>query len=236
MKYLICFFDSSLELIPRELASHPQVVKNAFKKGKKPLETMLERSIHHKAILRLENSEKRGRPDILHTCLKIVSDSPVYKAGILGVIIHTLGGKWIVLKNRIRFPVTYGNFIGLMEELLSKGRVLDRSGRVLMETVSREEASRILGSFPRKILLTHQGERVEIWDYVRRVSAESESACFLIGAYPRGRPSEEVSGMAAEKVSVYDGVLTAWTITAWLTYEVFKLHSQGIRASRAKVV
>ncbi|MEM2570995.1 MAG: 16S rRNA methyltransferase, partial [Thermoproteota archaeon] len=60
MKYLICFFDSSMQLVPREIASHPQVVKNALRKGKKPFETMLERSKHHKAILMLKNSEKRG--------------------------------------------------------------------------------------------------------------------------------------------------------------------------------
>ncbi len=225
MKYLICFFDSSMELVPRELASHPQVVKNALKKGRKPVETMLERSRHHKAILRLENSEKRGRPDILHTCLKIVADSPVYKTGILGVIVHTLGGKWIVLRDRVRFPVTYGNFIGLMEKLLSTGRILDPEGRVLMETVQREDSLRILKDSPRRILFTHVGERVEIGDYVRKVSADGKPACFLIGAYPKGRPSEEILSMATEKVSVYSEVLTAWTVTAWLTYEVFRLQT-----------
>lgn len=224
MKYLICFFDSSVELVPMKLASHPQAVKNAFKRGKKPIETMLERSSHHKAILRLKDGEKRGRPDILHTCLKIVSDSPVYKAGILWVIVHTLGGKWIVLNERVRFPVTYGNFIGLMEKLLSTGRILDPGGRVLMETVPKREALRILEGFPRIILFTHVGKRFEIGDYVRRVSAGGEPTCFLIGAYPKGRPSEEIWNMAAEKVSVYDEVLTAWTVTAWLTYEIFKLH------------
>jgi len=139
MKSLICFFDSSLELVPKELANHPQVVKNAAKKGKKPMQTMLERSIHHKAILKLENSEKKGRPDILHTCLKIVSDSPVYRAGKLRVLVHTIGGKWIVPREKVRFPVTYGNFIGLMEKLLSTGRILDPGGRILMETVAKKD-------------------------------------------------------------------------------------------------
>lgn len=228
MKYLVCFFDSSTELVPRKLASHPQVVKNAFKRGKKPLETMLERSIHHKAILRLKNSEKKGRPDILHTCLKIISDSPVYKVGILRVIVHTLGGKWIVLNDRVRLPVTYGNFIGLMEKLLSTGRILDPGARVLMEVVSRDEALRILECYRRRILFTHVGKRVEMGDYVRRVSADGEPACFLIGAYPKGRPSEDIWNMASEKVSVYEGVLAAWTVTAWLTYEIFRLHSREI--------
>lgn len=224
MKYLACFFDSSMELVPWELASHPQVVKNAARRGKKPRETMLERSRHHKALLRLKNGEKRGRPDILHTCLKIVSDSPVYKRGLLEVLVHTLGGKWIVFKDRIRIPVTYDNFIGLMEKLLSTGRILDSSGRVLMEIVPKEDALQFLAGFPYKTLLTHAGERVEAGDYVRRVSVAGEPVCFLIGAYPRGSPSEEIWNMAKEKISIYDDVLAAWTVTAWLTYEMFRLH------------
>ncbi len=30
--------------------------------------------------------------------------------------------------------------------------------------------------------------------------------------------------MTGEKVSVYDEVLAAWTVTAWLTYEIFRLN------------
>ncbi|MEM3958130.1 MAG: 16S rRNA methyltransferase [Thermoproteota archaeon] len=223
MKSLICFFDSSLELVPRELATHPQVVKNAAKRGKKPLETMLERSVHHKAILRLENSGKRGRPDILHTCLKIVSDSPVYRAGKLGLVVHTVDGKWIITRGRIRFPVTYGNFIGLMEKLLCEGRILDPDGKILMETTSKNDALKVLDAYPRRILFTHVGRRVEIRDYVKNVLEGDTPVCFLIGAYPKGRPSEEIWSMTGEKVSVYDGVLAAWTVTAWLTYEIFRL-------------
>jgi rRNA small subunit pseudouridine methyltransferase Nep1 len=212
-----------MELVPRELVSHPQVVKNASKRGKKPWETMLERSRHHKAILRLKNGWKRGRPDILHTCLKIVSDSPVYRKGSLEVLVHTVGGKWIVFKDKIRIPVTYDNFIGLMEKLLLHGRILDSSGRVLMESVSKEDALRFLAGFPSKTLLTHVGKRVETGEYIRRVSATGEPVCFLIGAYPRGRPSEEIWSMTEEKISVYEDVLAAWTVTAWLTYEMLRI-------------
>lgn len=223
MKHLICFFDSSVELVPRELASHPQVIKNAAKRDKKPLETMLERSKHHKAILRLEDNGKRGRPDILHTCLEIVSDSPPYKKGILEVMVHTIGGKWILIKDRVRFPVTYNNFIGLMERLLLTRRVVDPSGRALMEVSSKEEALKILEPFPHKVLLTHVGRMVKLGEYVKGISDNGKPACFLIGAYPKGRPSSEIWNMAEERISIYGDVLAAWTVTAWLTYEIFKL-------------
>jgi len=222
MRLLICFFDSSIQLVPREIASHPQVVKNALKRGKKPLETMLERSKHHKAILRLKDCEKRGRPDILHTCLKIVSDSPVYRMGFVDVIIHTIEGKWIVFRDRIRIPVTYDNFIGLMEKLLADDKILDPSGRVLMEVVPKEYALKILEGFPRKTMLSETGIRVEIGDYVEKIVSAKKPTCFFIGTYPKGRPSREIVEMVSEEISVYDEVLTAWTVTAWLTYEFFK--------------
>ncbi|MGQ9479132.1 MAG: 16S rRNA methyltransferase [Thermoproteota archaeon] len=228
MRYLICFFDSSLELVPPQYASHPQVVSNARKRGKKPYKTMLERSRHHRLLLKLENGEKRGRPDILHTCLKIVSDSPVYKRGLMDVLIHTVDNKWIVFKDRIRIPVTYDNFICLMEKLLWDGRILDPGGRLLMEVTSMESISKILAGFSRKILMTHAGRMVELREYVRSVSIEGEPVCFFIGAYPRGRPSEETWRIVDEKISVYKDVLTAWTVTAWLTYELFRLYASDI--------
>ncbi|MBO3800053.1 MAG: 16S rRNA methyltransferase [Candidatus Brockarchaeota archaeon] len=222
MRYLICFFDSSMQLVPREIASHPQVVKNALRRGKKPCETMLERSKHHKAILKLKNSEKTGRPDILHTCLKIVSDSPVYRRGLMDIIVHTIEGKWVVFRDRIRFPVTYDNFIGLMEELLIKGRVLDRSGRVLMEVVPKDYVLKTFALFPHKTMLSERGVRVEIGDYVSRILSARKPACFFIGAYPKGNPSREIVEMIDEEISIYEEILTAWTVTSWLTYEFFK--------------
>jgi rRNA small subunit pseudouridine methyltransferase Nep1 len=224
MRYLICFFDSSLQLAPRELASHPQVAKSALIRGKKPCEILLERSKHHKAILKLRNSEKAGRPDILHTCLNIVSDSPAYKTGLLDVLIHTIENKWILFHEKIRFPVTYDNFVGLMEKTLSEEKIIDPKGRVLMEVVPKNDALKTLALFPNRVMLTETGKKVEIGDYVSRISASRKPTCFFIGAYPKGAPSREVMGMVDEKVAVYDAVLAAWTVTAWLTYEIFKHH------------
>ncbi|MEM3712023.1 MAG: hypothetical protein QXR97_00565 [Thermoproteota archaeon] len=221
MKYLICFFDASMQLVPREIASHPQAVKNALRKGKKPWETMLERSKHHKAILMLKNSEKRGRPDILHTCLNMVSDSPVYKRRLVEVIVHTIEDKWIIFHDRIRFPVTYDNFIGLMEKLLIDGKISDPSGRVLMEIVPKEQALKILEPFTHRTMLSESGVRVGIREYVERIVRMERPTCFFIGAYPKGRPSSEILEIVDEEISIYDGVLTAWTVTAWLTYELF---------------
>ncbi|MDW8034099.1 MAG: hypothetical protein RMI79_04085 [Nitrososphaerota archaeon] len=222
MKYLVCFFDSSMQLVPREIASHPQVVKDASRKGKKPFETMLERGRHHNAILMLKNSEKRGRPDILHTCLNIISDSPLYKRGLMDVIVHTIEGKWIIFNDKIRFPVTYYNFIGLMEKLLIDGKIVDPSGRILIEVASKEQALEIIETFTHKTMLSESGMKIEIGEYIDRIVKMGKPTCFFIGAYPKGKPSREILEMADEEISIYDEILTAWTVTAWLTYELFK--------------
>jgi rRNA small subunit pseudouridine methyltransferase Nep1 len=59
----LVFVDASLELVPEKLLSHSTVRKYAkrFNKGK---EILLDDSYHHSAMKKLENREKRGRPDI----------------------------------------------------------------------------------------------------------------------------------------------------------------------------
>ena len=42
--------DSELEMVPRELWSHPAVVQNAKKRGKKPSQVLLDASLHHSAF------------------------------------------------------------------------------------------------------------------------------------------------------------------------------------------
>ena len=74
------FVESSLELVPRKIARHPSVTRNAQREGKNPEGVLLDRSLHHHAMLSLPEAEKRGRPDIIHFCLLEALGSPLNKA------------------------------------------------------------------------------------------------------------------------------------------------------------
>ncbi|MEO2151558.1 MAG: 16S rRNA methyltransferase, partial [Thermococcus sp.] len=79
--------DSELELVPESIADHPAVVNYARRRGKKPEEVILEGSYHHAALRKLEDGERRGRPDIVHICLLNALESIANKEGKLRVYV-----------------------------------------------------------------------------------------------------------------------------------------------------
>ena len=91
----LVFTEAALELVPREILRHPSVKRNAKRRKKLPEKTLLDRSLHHYAMDRLSNAEKRGRPDILHFCLLLTMGSPLNRMGKLRVSINTLNDYFI---------------------------------------------------------------------------------------------------------------------------------------------
>jgi rRNA small subunit pseudouridine methyltransferase Nep1 len=58
--------ESALELVPEEIRSKQAVVNDSKRRGLDASEILLDRSFHHSAMTSLKDSEKRGRPDIVH--------------------------------------------------------------------------------------------------------------------------------------------------------------------------
>jgi rRNA small subunit pseudouridine methyltransferase Nep1 len=75
----------------------------------------------HLHILKKNNRETyEARPDITHQCLLTLLDSPLNKAGLLQVYIHTHKNVLIEVNPHIRIPRTFKRFAGLMVQLLHK--------------------------------------------------------------------------------------------------------------------
>ena len=55
-----------------------------------------------------------ARPDIAHQCLMMLLDSPLNRAGLLQVYIHTTKNVLIEVNPHIRIPRTFNRFCGLM--------------------------------------------------------------------------------------------------------------------------
>ena len=70
--------ESSLELVPPELQSHPSVASHAAKLGKKPSEILLDNSWHFAAMKGIQNEIKRGRPDIVHFSILEATTIPLF--------------------------------------------------------------------------------------------------------------------------------------------------------------
>nr|CAB3242488.1 ribosomal RNA small subunit methyltransferase NEP1-like [Phallusia mammillata] len=75
----------------------------------------------HKNVLR-KNNRNPGtcRPDIAHQCLLMLMDSPLNRAGLLQVYIHTAKNVLIEINPQTRIPRTFDRFCGLMVQLLHK--------------------------------------------------------------------------------------------------------------------
>jgi rRNA small subunit pseudouridine methyltransferase Nep1 len=110
--------ESALELVPREIWKQPAVVSDSRRRERSPGETLLDRSFHHSAMVKLENSEKRGRPDLVHVALLSVTGTPLYLEGDIKVYVHTQGGLVIEVEEKTRIPKSYLRFRGLMEKAL----------------------------------------------------------------------------------------------------------------------
>ncbi|KAJ7418622.1 Ribosomal RNA small subunit methyltransferase NEP1 [Pitangus sulphuratus] len=75
----------------------------------------------HKAmLLRIGRDPGEVRPDITHQSLLMLMDSPLNRAGLLQVYIHTQKNVLIEVNPQTRIPRTFDRFCGLMVQLLHK--------------------------------------------------------------------------------------------------------------------
>jgi rRNA small subunit pseudouridine methyltransferase Nep1 len=85
---------------------------------------------------KLRRDPNEFRPDILHQELLALLDSPLNKAGLLKVYIHTKSKVLIDVHSSIRIPRTYKRFAGLMVQLLHKMKIkAGNDGTTLLKVI-----------------------------------------------------------------------------------------------------
>jgi rRNA small subunit pseudouridine methyltransferase Nep1 len=217
----LLFVETSLELVPRKIAHHPSVTRNAKREGKNPEEVLLDRSLHHHAMLSLPEVEKRGRPDIIHFCLLEALGSPLNKAGKLKPLVHTLNGDLLDISPELRLPRDCYRFKSLIEQLFAVGRVPPEGEPLIILT--RKNLSEVKkGVNPsRTIALTSHGKSRKLSDFCLDLSAEP-NPLVLLGSYPNGAMREETLKEADDTISIYPEALEAWVVTSRLVYEYEK--------------
>jgi rRNA small subunit pseudouridine methyltransferase Nep1 len=205
--------ESSLETVPKEIASHPSVRRWAARRGKSPLETLLDISIHYHAMRSLPNREKRGRPDIVHVSLLEALSSPLNLEGRLRVVVHTIGDYVLFVDSETRIPRNYMRFAGLIEQAFKYGRVPPDSEKPLIEVVAL--------SFP-KLLQELGVDGIVLLDE-RGVREKPETVCskaleeglpIVIGGFQRGDFSPVVKSYAKYTYSIYRKPLDTWVVVS----------------------
>ena len=131
MPLIIFLVDCGLELIPKQIKSHPAIQKNTDKNNYASL--LLDNAIHHSAMVKLQKREKRGRPDIIHNCLLHALGSPCNKNGLLSFYVHTIHDRIFHFDPELRISRNYNRFKGLMAKLLIDGSISFEGKKLISE-------------------------------------------------------------------------------------------------------
>eukprot|EP00698_Gefionella_okellyi_P006415 TRINITY_DN15766_c0_g1_i1.p1 TRINITY_DN15766_c0_g1~~TRINITY_DN15766_c0_g1_i1.p1 ORF type:complete len:272 (+),score=45.52 TRINITY_DN15766_c0_g1_i1:790-1605(+) len=127
------------------------------------------------------------RPDITHQCLLTLMDSPLNKAGLLQVYIHSQKGVLIEINPHTRIPRTFKRFCGLMVQLLHKLSIRATNGPDKLLRVIKNPVTSHLPSNCRKIGTSHKAKKcVEIADYVQTLP-KNEPIVFVVGGLAHGK-------------------------------------------------
>lgn len=206
------FVEAALELVPRELLGSRDVISSARRRGVDPSKMLLDISYHYRSMRRyLADWYKRGRPDIIHTSLLILSSSPLWSRGLIDAVVETRHGL-IFVRSGVRIPRNYNRFVGLMEQVLVEGSAPPGSENPLIYLV-KKDLLEYIEEQPLEyiVLLDEKGRREDPASLCRRIAMARRSA-ILIGGFQRGEFSERILSKGFERISIYDESLDTWSV------------------------
>jgi rRNA small subunit pseudouridine methyltransferase Nep1 len=202
--------DTELERVPVEIQRHPAVRASARKRGRSPASILLESSLHHPALRKVPEGERRGRPDIAHIVLVVALDSILNLEGGLRLFVHTRNDEVIQFAPETRIPKNYTRFVGLMEDLFEKGEVPAESPLIRMDRgVTLTELLAKLGTEAWTF-----AEGGETADPLREFSRHGGNLVAVIGGFPHGTFRSPVATITKRTLSIHPKPLKAWTTAA----------------------
>lgn len=232
MTLTLVLAESSIELVPYEIAGHPSVVAAARRKKTTSHRMILDQTYHHGAILKLpEHGVGRGRPDIVHSCLLIALASPLNMEGELRCFVHTRDDHVITVHANARLPRNSERFESLLEQLYEKSRV-PPTGPALM-SIERLSLKRLLEKAKPDavIALTTEGVKSSMEDVARK-AAQSNSPVILVGGFGHGHFSPKTLQLASEKYRINSRSLEASTVVSRAIYDYEK--TIGLKRSESE--
>ena len=173
----VLFVEAALEVVPRKISRHPSVTRNAKRDGKNPERVLLDRSLHHRAMLDLPEGEKRGRPDILHFCLLEALGSPLNKAGKLKSMAQNLNGDFIDFAPELGYPGTATGLTASWSSYFAEKRVPPGGEEKPLMTLVRRSLKDIKENIKpsRTFALTSHGKAEKLAELCKQVGGGGES-------------------------------------------------------------
>jgi rRNA small subunit pseudouridine methyltransferase Nep1 len=227
--------EASLETVPKQIARHMSVIKQAKRLGKKPTEILLDRSYHHSAMVagKLEGMWKRGRPDIVHFALQEALSTPLYLENKLSVYVYTINNKVILIGSNLRMPKSYFRFEGLMMKLFKdkiiKSQQDDRTLLELLDDFRFEHLIKNMARCSSCIGLSSGGLASTAQEVVSKyINGSDQCQCtIVIGGFPKGHFSDYISNCLNNSYSIGKTKLEAHVVIARVLYECEKRMSMA---------
>jgi len=202
--------DAELELVPAPLQGHPSVRTSAKRRGRSPAVILLDSSLHHPALKKFPEGERRGRPDIVHLFVLLALDSVLNAQGQLRTIVHTRNDEGIHIDPTTRIPKNYPRFVGLMEDLFQKGAVPE--GKPLLTLERNVPLEKLLAQLPEpRWAFSEHGQRVDLWTELAALEGDLTA---VVGGFPHGDFRSPVAKLCDRVVSIHEEPLRAWTVTS----------------------
>ena len=213
----LVLLECPLELIPPELTRLKEIQRFASLKGKKPQEVLLDQSHHGRSMTRLQDSDRRGRPDIVFLSLMSILESPLCKEGLLTIHLHLRDNRIVEVKPDVRLPRNYDRFVGLMEQLLGLGSV-PPEGPALLRVIG-QGLSELLSQLPEgrgdalTVLAVEDGRKTTI-DALVSLFPEDPNVPVIVGvgAFPHGDFDKAIPQLFENHVSLYGEIMMAWHV------------------------
>ncbi len=211
----IILLEAALELVPSELSALKSVQRHANKRKKKPNELLLDQSHHGRAMTRLVDGDRRGRPDIVLFCLQSILETPLCKSGLVTIHIQTREGTIIEVRPDVRLPRNYDRFVGLMEQLLLIGRVPPEGDPLLR--IIPGDLSTLFSNLQKEdalaIIAVEGGERLSMEGLHSRLPENTDTPVIVgIGAFPHGDFQESTKVQFQTKLELDTEVMMAWHV------------------------
>lgn len=215
---ILIIAESALEIVPKSIWDAPAVQRDVKRRGKSPSQILLDRSYHHSAMIKLKNSGKRGRPDIVHFTLLEALGSPLNRDGLLQTYVHTIDDHVIDVDSHSRLPRNYNRFVGLMEQLFELGKIPPTGNPLL--TIRKQSIAQLLTELKPTYTtaFTRLGKLMRLDEAVAKLVKE-EKPTAIVGGFPRGHFSGELLKLVDETVCFDPEMLDTWTVTSRLVGE-----------------
>ncbi|MCE4599342.1 MAG: 16S rRNA methyltransferase [Desulfurococcales archaeon] len=219
-KLKIILLESSIEIAPKHIAKHRQIVESARMHRIPVSRVILDKTLHYNAMSRLEEKWKRGRPDIPHITLLNILDSPLAKRSLIDVFIQVYDGRVFEVKPQTRLPRHLDRFKGLMAQLLRLERVPPEGESLIYK--SHSTLREFVKDHGGLILLWEKGEQTNPSHIVKK--ALDTGYPIGVGAFPKGDFRKETLELSCCKYSILGGEsLAAWIIASRIVCEAERL-------------